>query len=78
VFQSNQATPGNFSFEIYTMKADGTGMTQLTSNTVFDGFDGWLWGYASASASAQQALAKSHHGAAARAEKIKHLQQRRR
>ena len=82
VFQSNQATPNTNAFEIYTMKADGSAVVKLTNNTVFDGFDLWWWTSPS-SANAQRTLqsllaGKSPlHGAAARVEKIKRLQQHR-
>ncbi len=76
VFQSNQAIPGSLAFEIYSMNADGTGITQLTSNGVYDGFDlGW-WNSGSTSAQ-QQTNAKARHRSALRADRIKTLQQHR-
>jgi hypothetical protein len=58
VFQSNNATPGTFSFEIFSMNTDGSGLTQITSNTVYDGFDLWWWNYGSTSVE-QQANARA-------------------
>lgn len=72
VFQSNQASPGSLAFEIYSMNSDGTGITKLTSNDVFDGFDLWWYG----STSAQQSNAKATRRAT-RADRIKALQQHR-
>jgi len=79
LFQSNQAAPFTFSFEIYSMKADGSGITKLTNNALYDGFD-TSWYFGPSTASLQQAIhgvaSKSPlHGTAARAEKIKHFEQ---
>lgn len=40
LFSSNRdnLSSGAAGFEIYTMKSDGTGLTRLTNNTVYDGF----------------------------------------
>ena len=78
VFQTSQDFPGSgapIPFEIYSMNPDGSSVTRLTNNTVFDGFDDmWYpWGGA---ASAQQVLRATPsksipHGATGRAAKIK-------
>lgn len=77
VFQSNQATPALFNFEVYGMNADGTGITQLTANGVYDGFDLSWWGLGSSSAQ-QQANARALHRTRTRAERIKAMQEHRR
>jgi hypothetical protein len=83
VFQSNQAAPSTDTFEIYTMKADGSGVTKLTNNVVYDGFDLSKW-QGPPAANAQrvfQSFRASHpalRASAQRAEKIKNLQQNRR
>jgi hypothetical protein len=82
LFQTNQDTPHTYLFDIYSMNADGTDVIKLTSNTLYDGFDTW-WYFEPSTASLQQALRapasrSALHGVAARAEKIKNLQQHRR
>ena len=61
LFSSNRGNPtdpsGN-SFDIYSMKTDGTGITNLTSNPLYDGFYA-EWYEGPANASAQQAKAES-------------------
>jgi len=79
LFQTNQDTPRTYLFEIYSMNADGSGVTKLTNNSLYDGFD-TMWYSGPTTASQQQLLRlpasrSALHGAAARAEKIKHLQQ---
>jgi hypothetical protein len=41
LFSSNRdnVNAGNSGFELYTMKTDGTGLTRLTNNSVYDGFN---------------------------------------
>ena len=80
LFQTNGDTPHAYLFEIYKMNTDGSGITKLTNNTLYDGFDDWLYSWPSAAL--QQALRapasrSARHGAAARWEKIKNLQQHR-
>ena len=77
VFQSNNVTPGTFSFEIFSMNADATGLTQLTSNSVYDGFDLWWWNLGSASAQ-QQANARALHRTRTRADRVRAIQEHRR
>ena len=45
LFQTNQDNLQAYLFEIYSMKSDGTEVTKLTSNSVYDGFDTtfYLW-----------------------------------
>ncbi len=77
VFQSNNATPGTFAFEIFSMNPDATGLTQITSNTVYDGFDLYWWNLGSSSAQ-QPANAKALHKDRTRADRIKAIQEHRR
>ena len=52
LFSSNRdGTANTFAskdFEMYSMKPDGSALTRLTSNTLFDGFTEWWWGDSSA------------------------------
>ena len=41
MFQTNQDFPNTIAFEIYKMNADGSGITKLTNNALYDGFDHW-------------------------------------
>ncbi len=77
VFQSNRDFAGTLAFEIYSMKADGSGVTRLTDNTLFDAFDTNWWN--NGSSSAQQVLRApaaraALRGAAARTERIRRMQ----
>ena len=54
VFQTNRDFAGTIAFEIYSMKPDGSAVTRLTNNTLFDAFDTNWWN--SGYSSAQQAL----------------------
>lgn len=83
VFQTNQDYPGTSAFEIYSMNADGSGMSRLTNNTMFDGFDTNLWGGSSSLANSQLnskafAARRALHGVAARAARILNQRQHRR
>jgi len=78
VFQSNldlvDAYTVPIPFEIYSMNPDGSALTRLTNNTLFDAFDNWWYPW-EISAISQQALRGSTakgipHGAGARAAKI--------
>lgn len=77
VFQSNNAAPGSSSFEIFSMNADGSELTQLTSNSVYDGFDLW-WRDSGSSSAQQQANARALYRTRTRAERIKAIQEHRR
>jgi len=77
LFQTNQAAVGTYAFEIYGMKTDGSGVTRLTDNAVYDGFDD-SWYTGPSSLSAQQSLRRlAGNRAATRSEKIKNLRQHR-
>ena len=86
VFQTNRDFAGSgapIPFEIYSMKADGSAVTRLTNNTLFDGFDLNWWNSGGSSAYWQQSLRvpanrASLHGAARRVERIKKMQLHRR
>ena len=56
LFSSNRdnLSSGAAGFEIYTMKTDGTGLTRLTNNTVYDGFHNQMF-FQGASSSAVRA-----------------------
>jgi len=80
VFQTNRDYLATTAFEIYSMKADGSAVTRLTNNAVFDGIDDWWYnGPDLCSAQDLQGRASTRllHGAAGRAEKIRKLQQHR-
>ncbi|HKT88817.1 MAG TPA: hypothetical protein VJQ59_10300 [Candidatus Sulfotelmatobacter sp.] len=81
LFQSNQNAPSNYVFEIYSMKSDGSGVTRLTNNFLYDGFD-TSWYAGPVAANSVQVLRSGSSAtlshAARRAEKMKKLQQRRR
>lgn len=70
VFQSNNALLGISSFEIFSMNADGSGLTQVTSNDVYDGFDLNWWNLVSASVQ-QQANARALPGPRTRGDRIR-------
>jgi Tol biopolymer transport system component len=38
VFSSDVDTPGTGQFDLYSMKPDGSGITRLTTNTLYDAF----------------------------------------
>ncbi len=82
LFQSNLGNPNSYNFEIYSMNPDGTAVTKLTNNTLYDGFDlGWY--ITSSSASSQRSVRDADrrslaHGAYARAAKAGRMQQHRR
>jgi Tol biopolymer transport system component len=52
VFSSNRdnLTVGTGGFDLYSAKLDGTGITRLTSNTLYDAFSEWWYGDAVAAA----------------------------
>ncbi|HTT25215.1 MAG TPA: hypothetical protein VMG82_40240 [Candidatus Sulfotelmatobacter sp.] len=83
VFQTNQDFPGSgapIPFEIYSMNPDGSSVTRLTNNTVYDGFDN-MWYDGSVSLSAQRALRATPgklvlHGAARRADRIRNQREK--
>ncbi len=69
VFSSNMDSPATDRFDLYSIKADGTGLTRLTNNALFDGMNiAWMNSWMSYSASG---------AAAKRVQKLKQLQQRR-
>jgi hypothetical protein len=75
-FSSNQdGTPGTDAFDMYVVKLDGTGLTRITNNALFDGFSTeWMnWNEATASARAYQ----KHSPRQMRLDHRKMLQQRR-
>ncbi len=78
VFQSNQDAVNTRDFEIYTMQADGSAITKVTNNAVYDGFD-LSWWAGPSSASAQRNLQslrgtnRAWHGHTQRSDKIKKL-----
>ena len=63
LFNSNRenldiTTSGGFC--LYSMKTDGTGLTRLTNNTLFDGFSTWWYGGPGDAAAARHASTLSH------------------
>ena len=78
VFQTNQDYPFTNSYEIYGMNQDGTSMTRLTENTIYDGFDTLFYSVPSAAsaqfAKSQSAARSSTHGMAKRVQRIKSQQ----
>ena len=52
LFSSNRdnLSAGTGGFDIYSAKLDGTNITRLTSNTLYDGFSEWWYGDAAAAA----------------------------
>jgi hypothetical protein len=69
VFSSNMDSPATDQFDLYSIKLDGTGLTRLTNNLLFDGMNiAWMNSWMSYSASG---------AAAKRVQKLKELQQRR-
>jgi hypothetical protein len=56
LFSSNRVNPSSSgAFDLYSMKLDGTGLTQLTSNSLYDSFSAFWYGSGSANASARMA-----------------------
>ena len=39
LFSTNVDLPGSNSFDIYSIMPDGSGLTRLTNNLIYDGFD---------------------------------------
>jgi len=63
LFSSNRDNPtaGDNGFEIYSMKMDGTSITRLTSNSLFDAFSQWWYeGQESAAARHANLLTREH------------------
>jgi Tol biopolymer transport system component len=56
-FSSNQSAPGTDAFDMYVVKLDGTGLTRVTNNNLYDGFSVWWmnWNETTAAARAYQA-----------------------
>lgn len=78
VFQTNQDHLQTYLFEVYSMKSDGSEVTKLTNNTVYDGFD-TSWYAGPATSSLQYALggnaAHALRSAGARVQKANNLRQ---
>jgi Tol biopolymer transport system component len=45
VFSSNVDNPGTNAFDMYSIKLDGTGLTRITNNTLYDGFSAYWMNY---------------------------------
>ena len=45
VFSSNVDNPGTSAFDMYSIKLDGTGLTRITNNTLYDGFSAYWMNY---------------------------------
>ena len=45
VFSSNVDNPGTNAFDMYSIKLDGTGLTRITNNTLYDGFSTYWMNY---------------------------------
>jgi hypothetical protein len=45
VFSSNVDNPGTSAFDMYSIKLDGTGLTRITNNTLYDGFSVYWMNY---------------------------------
>jgi hypothetical protein len=64
LFSSNWGNPGvtgSGAFELYSMKLDGTELTRLTTNTVYDGFSSEWYESGTPGAQVARRLPASHH-----------------
>jgi hypothetical protein len=64
LFSSNWGNPGltgSGTYELYSMKLDGTELARLTSNALYDAFSSERYESESASAQVAQHLSASHH-----------------
>jgi Tol biopolymer transport system component len=53
VFSSNENAPGTDSFDMYSIMPDGTKLTRITDNNVYDGFSVWWMNYNTTTAAAR-------------------------
>jgi len=55
IFSSNRdnLTSGDGGFDLYSIKADGTGLTRLTTNALYDAFSEWWYGDSASVAAAR-------------------------
>jgi Tol biopolymer transport system component len=53
VFSSNVEAPGTDSFDMYSVLPDGTKLTRVTNNNLYDGFSVWWMNYSEVTAEAQ-------------------------
>lgn len=63
LFNSNRSNPSNWgsaTFDLYSMKFDGTGVTRLTNNALYDGLSGeWYDVYGTANAASNRVLGRN-------------------
>ncbi|MGC2197395.1 MAG: hypothetical protein WA628_22160 [Terriglobales bacterium] len=53
IFSSNEAAPGTDAFDMYSILPDGSKLTRITNNNLYDGFSIWWMGYNSTTAAAR-------------------------
>jgi len=75
VFSSNEAAPGTDAFDMYSILPDGTKLTRITNNSLYDGFSTIWMNYNEMTAAAR--AYRAHSPVEQRLEHLKKLQQMR-